>query len=190
MRCVWFGLPEHLAYDIGVSQPQHLTATTWSGGPKSRYNVFVAEATARQHDVPFGIMAAGCSGAALYHLAALSIPAFAKFAYPPTYPLLRHVTFIIADGLAALLFLLRPRWFIWPYLALTVQVLQGHGARGYRTWVQKHELNWIDVITVFGVFIGLVLLVLDRRLAQKRENFAVRARSDQRAARNTASSQL
>jgi hypothetical protein len=112
-------------------------------------------------------MAAGCAGTALYHLAALLIPAFAKIAYPLTYPLLQHVTFMIVDGLAALLFLLRPRWFIWPYLALTVQVLQGHGVRGCRTWVQKHQLDWIDGITVFGVFIGLALLVPDRRLAQK-----------------------
>jgi hypothetical protein len=138
---------------------------------------------------PFRFMAAGCAGAALYHLTALLIPAFAKIAYPLTYPTLRHITFIMLDGLAALLFLLRPRWFIWPYLVLTVQVLQGHAVRGYQNWVQKHQLNWIDTITVFGVFMGLVLLVLDRRLVQKREEFAIRARSDQAVVRNNMSSQ-
>jgi hypothetical protein len=53
-------------------------------------------------------MAAGFALAALYHLAALTIPAFAKMAYPPLYPSLRHVVFVIVDSLGAFLFLVRP----------------------------------------------------------------------------------
>ena len=78
------------------------------------------------------------------------------------YPPLRHVTFVIVDGLGAFLFLSRPRWFIWPYLVLTLQVLQGHGVRAWQTWVQEHQLNWIDAITVSGILLGLTLLLLDR----------------------------
>ena len=113
-------------------------------------------------------MALGCATAAFYHVAALAFPAFAKMAYPPTYPPLRHITFVIADSLTSFLFLLRPRWFIWFYLVLTVQILQGHGLRGWQTWVDKHQFNWIDAITVFGALLGLVLLLLDLREFQHR----------------------
>ncbi len=100
--------------------------------------------------------------AVLYHAAALSIPGFAKAAYPATYPPLRHVAFVIVNSLAAFLFLKRPRWFIWPYLVLTAQVLQGHGVRLWQTWVDAHQINWIDVIVVSGVLLGLVLLLRER----------------------------
>jgi hypothetical protein len=114
-------------------------------------------------------MATGFAAAALYHLAALAIPAFAEIAYPPMYPPLRHVTFVIVDSLGAFLCLSPPRWLIWPYLVLTVQVLQGHGVRGWRTWVQEHQINWIDAITVLGVLLGLVLLLLDRSTRSARD---------------------
>jgi len=107
-------------------------------------------------------MALGFATAAIYHVAALAIPAFANMAYPRTYPPVRHITFVVVDSLTGLLFLSRPRWFIWPYLLLTVQILQGHGLGGWRTWVNKHQVNWIDAVTVFGALLGLVLLLLDR----------------------------
>jgi hypothetical protein len=113
-------------------------------------------------------MAAIFGLAVLYHAAALSIPAFAKTAYPATYPPLRHVAFVIVNSLAAFLFLKRPRWLIWPYLVLTLQVLQGHGARLWRTWVDEHQINWIDVIVISGVLLGLALLLQER--AGKRNN--------------------
>ena len=116
--------------------------------------------------IPFRVMAAGFAVAALYHLAALAIPAFANIAYPPMYPPLRHVAFVIADVLGASLFLSRPRWFLWPYLVLTLQVLQGHGVRAWRTWTLERRINWIDAITVLVVLFGLILLLLDR--AQRR----------------------
>jgi peptidoglycan/LPS O-acetylase OafA/YrhL len=101
--------------------------------------------------------------AVLYHAAALSIPAFTKAAYPATYPPLRHVAFIMVNSLAAFLFLKRPRWLIWPYMVLTAQVLQGHGVRLRQTWVDAHKINWIDVIVVCGVLLGLVLLLQERK---------------------------
>ncbi len=136
----------------------------------SNYTDFLAEVTAQRYRIVFRLLAAGFALAALYHLAALAIPAFGRIAYPPTYPTLRHITFVIVDSMAAFLFLLRPGWFIWPYLVLTVQVLRGHGVRGWRTWVQKHQVNWIDAITVFGALLGLALLVLDRAAGKHGES--------------------
>jgi len=107
-------------------------------------------------------MAAGFALAALYHLAALAIPGFARVAYAPTYPPLRHVTFVTVDSLGAWLFLLRPRWLIWPYLLLTLQVMQGHGVRAWQTLVHEHQINWIDAITVLGILLGLITLLIDR----------------------------
>ena len=108
--------------------------------------------------------------AALYHAAALSIPAFAKAAYPATYPPLRHVAFAIVNSLAAFLFLKRPRWFIWLYLVLTAQVLQGHGVRLWRTWVDEHQINRIDVMVIAGVLLGLALLLQERIGKRHRES--------------------
>ena len=101
---------------------------------------FLAVATASRRTILFRFVAVGFALAAIYHLAALAIPTFARVAYPPTYPVLRHVAFVIVDSLVALLFLSRPRWFIWPYVLLTLQVLQGHGVRAWQTWVQEREI--------------------------------------------------
>lgn len=120
-------------------------------------------ATASHSSIPFRLVAVSFGLAVLYHAAALAIPAFAKVAYPATYPPLRHVAFIIVNSLAAFLFLKRPRWFIWPYLALTAQVLQGHGVRLWQTWVDAHQINWLDAIVVSGVLRGLVLLLRERK---------------------------
>src|SRR5690348_17922895 len=109
------------------------------------------------------LLAAGFAVAALYHVAALVIPAFARLAYPPGYPGLRHIVFVAIDAALASLFLSRPRWLIWPYTILTVQVLQGHGVRLWQTWEQARGIQWIDAITVCGTLLGLALLVADRR---------------------------
>jgi len=114
---------------------------------------FLAVATASRRTILFRFVAVGFALAAIYHLAALAIPTFARVAYPPAYPVLRHVAFVIVDS---------PRWFIWPYVLLTLQVLQGHDVRAWQTWVQEREIQWIDDITVLGILLGLVLLFLDR----------------------------
>ena len=117
----------------------------------------------RARPIRFVVLAAGFAGAALYHLAALTIPAFAKTAYAPSYPWWRHIVFIAIDVLVANLVLVRPGWLIWLYLVLTVQVIQGHGTRAWRTLFQQHRVNWIDAFTVLGVLFGLAVLYIDRR---------------------------
>ena len=111
----------------------------------------------------FRILAAGFAGAALYHLAARAIPTFARAAYAPTYPLWRHIVFIVINVLAGYFMLLRPRWFFWIFAVFVVQVLQGHGVRLWRTWVDLHRIQWVDLVTVSGVLLGLLLLYRDKR---------------------------
>ncbi len=89
------------------------------------------------------ILAAASLGAGLYHLAALVNPAFARIAYVAWHPLWRHLVFIAANFGVAFLMLRRPRWFLGIYLILTVQVLQGHGVRLWRTWFGLHEIQWL-----------------------------------------------
>lgn len=113
--------------------------------------------------VRFCVMAAGFAGAALYHLAALEIPAFARSAYAPTYPVWRHLVFIGINVTTAYFMLLRPRWFFWACLVFSVQVMQGHGVRLWRTWFDLQRIQWVDFVTVCFVLLGLVLLYLDRR---------------------------
>jgi len=110
----------------------------------------------------FRLMAASFAAAALYHLTALTIPAFARVSYSPTYPVWRHLTFILVDGSAAYFMLRRLPWFIWAYLVLTIQVLQGHGLRLWQVWFGQHRIQWIDLITVLGTLLGLLFLYWDR----------------------------
>lgn len=134
------------------------------------YTDFLTEITAQRYGIAFRFLATGFALAALYHLAALAIPAFGRIVYPPTYPAARHMVFVIVNSVAAVLFLLRPRWFVWPYLVLTVQSLQGHGLRAWRALVLHRQVNWIDGIAVFGVLLGLAVLILDRATGRHGES--------------------
>ncbi len=117
---------------------------------------------AKVQPLRFRILAAASFGAGLYHLAALVSPAFARIASVPWYPVWRHLVFIAINFGVAFLMLRRPRWFLWVYLILTVQVLQGHGVRLWRTWFGLHEIQWVDVAVVGFVLVGCGLLYLDR----------------------------
>jgi hypothetical protein len=100
---------------------------------------------------------------ALYHTAGLTIPAFAKIAYPATYPPLRHVAFILIDAAFGYLFLIRPWWLIWPSLILTAQVLNSHGGHATQVWRRSHQINWADPAAIAITLYGLTILYLDRR---------------------------
>jgi hypothetical protein len=62
--------------------------------PEDRLKSLIV-ATASNNSIPFRLMAVIFGLAVLYHAAALFIPAFAKAAYPASYPPLRHVAFVI-----------------------------------------------------------------------------------------------
>jgi len=119
--------------------------------------------TLTKQPVQFLLLSAGTAVAALYHLTALLSPAFANIAYSLTYPPLRHIVFIAINCTCAYLFLSRPRWFIWIYIVLAAQAVNGHGTRLWRTWFTQNKINWIDIITVSGVLLGLAFLFADLR---------------------------
>ena len=117
----------------------------------------------RSRTVAFRLAAAASAGAAVYHATAIAVPAFAKIAYPPTYPVWRHVVFVLIDANLAWLLLWRPIWLIWPFAVLTAQVIHGHGGWAWRLWRQEGRVDWISVAAVIGIPIVLGLLFLDRR---------------------------
>jgi hypothetical protein len=96
------------------------------------------------------------------HLAALTVPSFARSAYPPGYPSWRHALFVVIDAALAWSFWTRTRWLIGPYAVLTVQVMAGHGAAAWRSWSSAGHVAWIDLLAVVAVPLGLVLLIVDR----------------------------
>ena len=108
-------------------------------------------------------MALGFALGATAHLAALTIPAFAEATYPPTYPALRHILFILINCSMTYFMLSRPRWLIWPYLVLTAQVCQGHGVRLWHTWFQDHRVQWIDLGTVCFALLGFLFICVEWR---------------------------
>ena len=111
----------------------------------------------------FKLAAAGSFFAALYHLTAIAIPTFGAMAYPPTYPLWRHLIFIVIDTAFGALFLRRPTWLIWPYALLVLQIYNGHGVGAWTMWQREGRIDWVSVITVVGATLGLVLLIADRK---------------------------
>lgn len=111
----------------------------------------------------FHLAAAACAFAAAFHLAAMAVPAFSGMAYPASYPLWRHVGFFIVDASFAWLFLLRPRWLFAPYVVLTLQVVNGHGRAARSLWRDAGKADWISIVSVIGVVLGLGLLTLDWR---------------------------
>ena len=112
----------------------------------------------------FRIISAICVLIGLYHVAALSIPAFARMAYPVEYPPARHLIFIAIVWAFAYLFLRRPRWLIWPSLALTAQVVYGHGMYAWRHLAQSKGIEWVHIREcTFFALASLAALYFDRR---------------------------
>jgi hypothetical protein len=100
--------------------------------------------------------------AGLMHVAAIAIPSFGAVAYSAGYPLWRHLMWIAITTALAGLFLARPSWLIWPVVPLTVQMYYGHGQSAWRLWNLEGRIGWIDLITVVGSSVILVLLAVDR----------------------------
>jgi hypothetical protein len=100
--------------------------------------------------------------AAIYHLAAVLIPRFGDYAYPAIYPLWRHLLFIAIDLIFSWLLLAHVRWVIWPMALLTLQIYNGHGRYAWMAWSHESRIQWIDVLTVIGATVLLLLLVAVR----------------------------
>ena len=111
----------------------------------------------------FRIVAVGAVAAALFHAAAMVSPAIAQIEYEPTYPTWRHLIFIGIDASLALLVLRRPRWLVWAYGAITLQVLNSHGVGAWHLWMTERRLDWISVAVSVAAPAILLLLIVDRR---------------------------
>ena len=68
------------------------------------------------------------------------IPAFGETAYPATYPLWRHVLFIIINVTFAWLLVRQKRWVVWPFALLTLQIYNGHGRAAWIAWSRDSRL--------------------------------------------------
>jgi hypothetical protein len=64
-------------------------------------------------------------------------PTITDLEYGPTYPMWRHVVFIVIDGSLAWLLLRRPWWLVWAYAGLTLHILNGHGRGAWRLWMEE-----------------------------------------------------
>ena len=117
--------------------------------------------------VCFRLIAAICFSIGLYHLAALSIPAIARFGYPAEYPAARHLIFIAIDFTMAYLFLVRPRWLIWPSLVLAAQVVSSHGSHAWQVLTQRQGIEWQDLAVVVFALASLAALYSDRHYRSK-----------------------
>ena len=100
--------------------------------------------------------------AALFHVAALSVPAFARVAYSSTYPVWRHVAFIVITTAFAWLFFRRSDWLLWLFALLTLQIYNGHGRQAIQRWTNEGRVGLIDIVTVIGATVILLLLAVDR----------------------------
>lgn len=119
--------------------------------------------TERTRAVVFTACAVGAVAAAAFHASAMASPSIARIEYESTYPAWRHVLFIVIDVATARLLLSRPRWFLWAYAVLTIQILNGHGRGAWQLWVEQQRLDWISVAVSLAAPAVLVLLFLDRR---------------------------
>jgi hypothetical protein len=123
--------------------------------------------TTSSRKIVFRLASAGALAAALFHAAAIASPAIARLEYEPTYPISRHLAFIVIDGALALLFLRRPLWLVWAYGLLTLQVLNSHGRGAWRLWVDEHRVDWISVAVSIATPIILWFLFMESRARRR-----------------------
>jgi len=119
--------------------------------------------TERTREAVFRGCAVLALAAAAFHAAAIASPGIARIEYDATYPAWRHLLFIVIDITVAWLLLRRPRWFVWAFLVLTLQVLSGHGRGAWHHWVEQREVDWISVGVSLAAPAILLLLIIDRR---------------------------
>jgi hypothetical protein len=118
--------------------------------------------------VIFRVVAVAFFAAALSHVAAVLIPAFGETAYPGTYPLWRHVLFILINITFAWLLLRQVRWVVWPFALLALQIYNGHGRAAWMAWSSESRFAWIDILTTVGATVFLVLLMASKRRVSER----------------------
>jgi hypothetical protein len=103
-------------------------------------------------------LSAGALIAAAYHGAG-----FFGMLANKAYPHWRHGLFVGIDLVLACYLLRRPIWGLPVFLILAVQQTGSHGGHLIRSWTELGQFDWISIIDLTGIYLGLALLVLDAR---------------------------
>jgi len=102
----------------------------------------------------FGLGALGLLGAALSHVVRGLSPADPD-------PGVRHALFVTIDLLAALGLWRRPRWFVLPFAALTLQQMTTHGAAAAAAIQAGGAPKPVDALVTLGLPLLLAALAWD-----------------------------
>ena len=109
-------------------------------------------------DAGFRILAAASALATAFHAAAVVAPGLG---IPGTR--LRHALWIPITALGVPLLLRRPRWFVFPFAAVTGFGVYAHIQRLTERWPALDWIAAMDILTIVGLPLALGLLIADRR---------------------------
>jgi len=105
----------------------------------------------------FLAIALAFAAASLFHGAALLSPSLAE----PS-PAWRHALFVAINLAVAAGFLIRPRWFAFVFLALTLQQLYSHGSQALWLLTRDNRLDWASLLVLAAMPPVAWLLLRDR----------------------------
>jgi hypothetical protein len=113
--------------------------------------------SARKRKVLFTGFALICTGAALFHLAALYYPLNKLAAW-------RNSLFVLINLFAALAAVIRPRHLIYVVVIFFIQQCYVHGSLIMQLWHQQKQVHWISVMELALFPLALLLLAEDNRM--------------------------
>lgn len=119
--------------------------------------------TSRSRDFFFRVFSLASAISAAFHAAAIVSETVSRLEYAPSYPIWRHLLFVVIDTSCASLFLRRPRWFVWAFFLLALQILNGHGLVVWTQLAERRPVDWLSVAVTLYAPIALWLLVIDWR---------------------------
>jgi hypothetical protein len=118
----------------------------------------MGRSSARDIDLAFCALAILFGAGALFHAAAIALPALA-----PTSPAWRHAVFVIVNAVTAWGMLRRPRFFVFLFAILCAQQLYSHGADAWHAWHDEHRADLTSLAVLALMPLALAALVLDTR---------------------------
>ncbi len=98
-----------------------------------------------------------CLVASVYHLTGV----FFKINSSPVY---RHLIFVFINLIGVYGFSKRPKYFIYFYCLLIIQQYYSHGQFLLKIWHSYHHVNWISLIVLILLPVGLIAMIDDCRL--------------------------
>ncbi len=92
--------------------------------------------------------------AAIYHLVGL-------FYRVDTAPVTRHAIFVVSDLLCAYGFVKRPKYFVFFFMAFTIQQYNAHGQYLIHMWLNEERIHLVSILVLILMPIGLICLVME-----------------------------